>query len=101
MQRLATEDEIQRNFEVLSPLLDERGRRLWAGAEAEHSDGGIAAVERATGLSRTTIRAGRDELRAGLDPEGVVNVRRPGAGRPSLEERTPGLVAALEALTIR
>ena len=95
---MATEDEIQKKFEVLSPILDERGRRLWAGAEAEHSEGGIAAVERATGLSRTTIRAGRDELRAGLNPEEVVNVRRPGAGRPSVEERTPGLVAALEAL---
>jgi len=98
MVGMATEDEIQRKYEALSPILDERARRLWAGVEAEHSEGGIAAVERATGLSRTTIRAGRDELRAGLDPEEVVNVRRPGAGRPPLEERNPGMVAALEAL---
>jgi hypothetical protein len=95
---MASEEEIQRKYEALSPILDERGRRLWAGAEAEHSEGGIAAVERATGLSRTTIRSGRDELRAGLDPDGVVNVRRPGAGRPSIEERNPGIVLALEAL---
>jgi hypothetical protein len=98
MVEMATEDEIQRKYKALSPILDERARRLWAGAEAEHSEGGIAAVERATGLSRTTIRAGRDELRTGLDPEEVVNVRRPGAGRPPLEERNPGIVAALEAL---
>src|SRR6266852_1985651 len=98
MVGMATEDEIQRKYEALSPILDERARRLWAGVEAEHSEGGIAAVERATGLSRTTIRAGRDELRAGLDPEEVVNVRRPGAGRPPLDERNPWMVAALEAL---
>jgi hypothetical protein len=41
--------------------------RLWAGAEADAlGDGGIAIVERATGLSRTTIRAGRDELLTGV-----------------------------------
>ncbi len=57
MLRMASEEEIQRKYEALSPILDVRARRLWAGAEAEHSEGGIAAVERATGLSRTTIRA--------------------------------------------
>ena len=86
MEGMASEEEIRRKFEALCPILDERGRRLWAGVEAEHSDGGIAAVERATGMSRTTIRAGRDELRPGVDPEDVVNVRRSGAGRPPLEE---------------
>lgn len=39
---------------------------MWAGAEADAlGDGGIAIIARATGLSRTTIRAGRDELLAG------------------------------------
>ncbi len=42
--------------------MNERVTRLWAGAEAEAlGDGGIAIVERATGLSRTTVRAGREE----------------------------------------
>ena len=63
MVGMASESEIRRKWNALSPILDERERRLWAGAEAEHSEDGIAAVERATGLSRTTIRAGRDELR--------------------------------------
>jgi len=79
--------------------MDERLRRLWAGSEAEaYGPGGIAAVERATGLSRTTIRTGRDELRAGVSREEVVAVRREGAGRPRLEERDPELVATLESL---
>jgi hypothetical protein len=45
-------------------------------------DGGIAIVGRATGLSRTTIRAGREELRAGVAADDVVAVWRPGGGRP-------------------
>jgi hypothetical protein len=91
--------QIRRKFEALSPVMDERLRRLWAGAEAEAlGDGGIAKVEQATGMSRTTIRAGRDELRAGVSPDDVVKVRRPGAGRPSLLEQNPELADALESL---
>jgi hypothetical protein len=90
---------IRTKFTALRPVMDERLTRLWAGAEADAlGDGGIAIVERATGLSRTTIRAGRDELRAGVTPDEVVLVRRAGGGRPRLEETTPGLVEALETL---
>ena len=60
------EEQIRAKFLALHPVMDERVTRLWAGAEAAAlGDGGIAIVGRATGLSRTTIRAGRDELRAG------------------------------------
>lgn len=79
--------------------MDERLARLWAGAEARAlGDGGIAIVEAATGLSRTTIRAGRDELAAGVSPAQVVNVRRAGGGRPTVVDEQPGIVPALEAL---
>jgi hypothetical protein len=98
MEGMADEGEIRRKFEALSAVMDERMRRLWAGAEAEFGDGGIAVVERATGMSRTTIRTGRDELRGGVSVEDVVNVRRPGGGRISIEEQDPELVTALEAL---
>jgi hypothetical protein len=98
MEGMADEGEIRRKFEALSAVMDERMRRLWAGAEAEFGDGGIAVVERATGMSRTTIRTGRDELRGGVSVEDVVNVRRPGGGRISIEEQDPDLVTALEAL---
>jgi hypothetical protein len=98
MVGMADEEEIRRKFEALSAVMDERMRRLWAGAEAEFGDGGIAVVERATGMSRTTIRTGRDELRGGVSAEEVVNVRRRGGGRTPIEEQNPELVAALEAL---
>src|SRR5262245_2951639 len=79
--------------------MDERMRRCWAGIEAEVlGDGGIAIVERATGMSRTTIRAGRYEVRAGIEPTGVAQVRRAGGGRPRLEALDPGLISDLESL---
>jgi hypothetical protein len=44
--------------------MDERRRRQWAAAEArELGRGGVTAVARATGLSRTTITAGLRELK--------------------------------------
>ena len=98
MVGMADEAEIRRKYEALEGVMDERLRRLWAGVEAECSAVGIAAVERATGLSRTTIRVGRDELRNGIEPADVVNVRRPGGGRIPLEEQHPELLTILETL---
>jgi DNA-binding phage protein len=70
------ETAIRLRFATLDPVLDERGRRRFAAAEALSAGrGGIAAVSRATGLARSTIgralselrgrRAGRCEARAG------------------------------------
>lgn len=98
MVGMADEAEIRKKYEALEGVMDERLRRLWAGVEAECSEGGIAAVERATGLSRTTIRVGRDELRKGLELADVVNVRRAGGGRIPLEEQHPELLTTLETL---
>ena len=73
------EQTVRTKFDALRSVMDERVTRLWAGAEADAlGDGGIAIVARATGLSRTTIRTGRDELRAGASADEVVWVRRPG-----------------------
>jgi hypothetical protein len=81
--------------------MDERSRRQWAAAEArELGWGGVTAVARATGLSRTTITAGlRDlELPAKQRAAEGMRVRRPGGGRKTLTETDPGLLAALERL---
>jgi hypothetical protein len=84
-------------YVVLAPLLDERARRLWAAAESRAIGfGGDALVSAATGLARQTIRRGRQEVAAGRVSAG--RIRRPGAGRPALETRQPGLKAALEQL---
>jgi hypothetical protein len=96
---LDDETIVRGKFVALRPVMDERLTRLWAGAEADAlGEGGIATVERATGLSRTTIRTGRDELRAGVTADDVVGVRRAGGGRARIEETSPGIVEALETL---
>lgn len=92
------EAAISARYLTLAPLLDERARRLVAGAEANAiGRGGVAAVARATGLARTTVQRGVDDVRSGeaLDRG---RVRRAGAGRPPIEERDPTLRADLEAL---
>ena len=84
-------------YAAVSPVLDERSRRVWAATEARAIGyGGDALVSSATGLARKTIRKGRRELARGGPP--TARLRRPGAGRPSLQRRQPGLRDALEAL---
>ena len=84
-------------YAAVSPVLDERSRRVWAATEARAIGyGGDALVSSATGLARKTIRKGRRAQARGGPP--TARLRRPGAGRPSLQRRQPGLRDALEAL---
>ena len=84
-------------YAAVSPVLDERSRRVWAATEARAIGyGGDALVSSATGLARKTIRKGWREQARGGPP--TARLRRPGAGRPSLQRRQPGLRDALEAL---
>ena len=87
-------------YAVLGPLLDERTRRLWAAAEARAiGRGGVTRVAEATGMSRSTVRAGLKDLAAGggaLAPAGKARLRRAGGGRKALTEHDPGLASALE-----
>jgi hypothetical protein len=92
---------IRRKYRALEPELDERRRRQWAAAESRDLGwGGVTAVARATGLSRTTITVGTDELTLPAKQRAAeaMRVRRAGAGRRPLAETDPGLLAALEAL---
>jgi len=60
---------IKAKYISLEPVLDERARRLWAGAEARAiGRGGITRVAQATGLSRVTVRAGLKELDLPITP---------------------------------
>src|SRR5262249_36493749 len=94
---------IERRYEILKPIMDERLRRLWAAAEAlAVGEGGVSILAGATGLSRTTIRSGIEELQsskselAQLTREG--RARRRGAGRKAVVERDGTLETDLDAL---
>src|SRR2546427_703492 len=65
LYRLGVIDEsaIRQRYEALAPVLDERGRRRFAAAEASSAGhGGVVAVMRATGIARSTIGRGLAEL---------------------------------------
>ena len=90
-----------RRFAVLCAHLDERQRRLLLAVEAtELGRGGLSALADATGVARSTIRAGLAEL-AGETAEpalGRGRSRRRGAGRKKATVADAGLAAAIDAL---
>jgi transposase len=94
------ETAIRLRYEALDPILDERGRRRFAAAEALAAGrGGVTAVARITGVARSTIDRGLAELRgdapAAAPPE---RVRRTGGGRRSLVAADPSLLVDLRQL---
>src|SRR5215212_6962721 len=79
------------------PLLDERQRRLLAGAAADMlGRGGQARVTEASGMSRSTVIAGMKEVAGGPSPSN--RVRAPGAGPKAHVDTQPGLAEALDEL---
>jgi len=91
------EDAIRRRWEAVGSKLDERGRRLFAAGEVRTAGwGGLAIVSQITGLARSTINRGADDLDAEALAKG--RVRRPGGGRRALSLIDPGLVPALQRL---
>jgi hypothetical protein len=90
---------IKLRYEAVRPVLDERGRRRFAAAEALAAGwGGIAAVSAATGIARSTIGYGLRELRGQAPDSALGGIRRKGAGRKPLTETDPTLLSDLEAL---
>lgn len=91
------EDSLRRKFVSVWPLLDERGRRLMAASEAlSLGYGGVSKIRRASGLSRKAIARGIREIADGNAMPG--RIRRPGAGRKSIIEHDPKLLASLERM---
>lgn len=91
-------EAIRVRFEALDPLLDERGRRRYAAAEAlAAGHGGISAVSQITGVARSTIGRGLVELRDGATTE-PDRVRRPGGGRKPLTVKDATLLDDLRGL---
>ena len=91
------EGAIRYRWDTVGRKLDERGRRLFAAAEVRTAGwGGLAIVSRITGLARSTINRGEDDLDA--EPPAKDKVRRAGGGRRAVAEVDPGLIPELERL---
>jgi len=97
-QKEALVVEIRQRYDLVSPYLSERTRRIWAAAEATViGRGGISLVCEATGISRVTLTKGQQELRND-GPEAIDRIRQRGGGRKKLSEHDPQLLEDLDRL---
>ena len=88
---------IRQRWNAVGSKLDERGRRLFAAAEVQAAGyGSLKIVSKITGLARSTINRGEDDLDEG--PLGEGQVRRAGGGRSAIAENDPGLIPQLQRL---
>ena len=91
-------DTLREKFKALAPELTERSRRLWAATEAlAMGHGGIALVERATGISRSTVVRGIREIESGAGVN-AGRTRKEGGGRKAAQSKDASLPQDLEAL---
>jgi hypothetical protein len=90
---------IRTRYDAVSPNLDEKGLRLFAASEALAAGrGGIIAVSAVTGIARSTIGRGLNELAAQEKAASRDRVRRTGGGRKAAVVKQPGLIEALAEL---
>lgn len=101
---MANENEIRTRFETLTPLLDERLRRLVAAAEAKAiGHGGATLVSNVTGVSRRAIWTANKELQSHkVAGNGIAKIedriRKPGGGRKKTVDKDPALKKNLDSL---
>ena len=87
--RNAEAKEHQAINQVVS-LLHEKGRRQFVGLLAlQWGRGGVVRISVITGLSRPTIRRGRDEVQRKEPQAERERVRQRGAGRKLVEKNNP------------
>ena len=91
---------VEQRFSLLSPMLDERMRRLLAAAEAQVLGyGGASAVARQTGVSRRAIVVGMNELKLATPAASASGrIRKSGGGRKRATDKDPTLQQDLEKL---
>jgi len=88
---------MEERIERMKPLLDERQWRLYLASEAMSAGyGGVSKVSRISGVSRTTITKGIEELKSGKSIDG--KVRDSGGGRKYIEEKYPNIEEKIREL---
>jgi transposase len=92
-----SEEGLEGFFSFMAPVLDERQRRLMAGAMARAlGRGGQAAVVRTSKMSSRTVFDGTKEVASNAGPSD--RVRRKGGGRPKLIDVDPDVLLNLDDL---
>ena len=102
---METDSPIGQRWKVMRDALDERQRRLLVAVEAKVlGRGGVSAVAVATGVSRTTIAAGIQEIEAMMSSDVsaatplLTGTRQAGAGRKKIQTKDLTLLPDLLAL---
>jgi hypothetical protein len=89
---------MRQRYQAVQKTLNERTRRLWAGAEALAAGrGGITAVQSVTGQCYRTVARGMREAQSPTD-HAPDRIRAEGGGRKRAEELDEDLLPALEAI---
>jgi hypothetical protein len=95
-------EKIQEKLRKISPILNEKQRRIVYAAEAEQiGRGGKSQISAMTGMSRSTLNAGFSDLQSLCDNNLDINnerIRRSGGGRKQLSQTNLDLVTELESL---
>jgi len=92
---------IYHKYKAIKSCLTEKGKRLWAAAEAlPYGHGGILLVNKATRISTNTIRRGIKEIKFSkeLDEEMESRIRKKGGGRKKILKNQNNVIKDLEEL---
>jgi len=89
-------EAVRYKYEIVKDCLTEKGRRLWAAAEAlSYGHGGVVLVSQATRIARTTIHRGIEQIK---DPVTKSGIRKLGGGRKKISATQTELLETLDHL---
>ena len=88
----------KQKFKLVSLHLNERTRRIWAATEAKmFGHGGVTILSKATGLSRSTIHLGLEDIQSKKTIP-VEQIRKNGGGRKKIVDTDKTILKDLEKL---
>ena len=94
---METDEIVKIRLEKVVPLLNERQRRIYLGAEAQSiGRGGVTKIAQLSSVSRRTIAKGAEELSIIENEPVKTRTRREGGGRKKIIEHQPGLLQAID-----
>jgi hypothetical protein len=96
---MTEEAKIKERINSLLPLLNESQKRQYLGSEARSMGwDGISKISKITGLNRSSIKCGMDELEGFREKAGEGRIRKTGGGRKSLTAHYPELATAIRSI---
>ncbi len=101
-------EKIRCKFDLLGPMMNKKMSRLWIACEAYVlGTDGVNIVANATGISKTDIHIGLQELEQSKQHPPLIHpkrspqqrrIRQPGGGRKFVETKDPSILTAIEQI---